>query len=240
MMSRGALRSIRIRLRAYTASFRAPSFVAYQLSLPVPPLATIFGLLSAAAGRWILPNEVPWLAYCCTYDARVKDLEAIYGVERKKPEDTPRYSERNIVWREFLVHPELTLFLPVEWQEPFRRPRYPLVLGRSQDLASTEEMTETILDPVEEGQLFGVLLPVRLIAQNGVTAVLHNLPIAFTADPDRQPVRVEMFGIIDGQRTQRRPSTANIRQADGWLVRDRETGIVVPLYRQEWLLHGDR
>lgn len=239
-MSDGALQAVRIRLRAYTASFRAPSFVAYQLSLAVPPLATIFGLLSAAAGRWILPDEVPWLAYCCTYDTRVKDLEAIYSVVRGKREEAPRYSERNIVWREFLVHPELLLFLPIEWREPFRRPRYPLVLGRSQDVAFTEEMVETTLDPVEQGQVSGVLLPVHLIAQNSVTAVLHNLPIAFTADPDRQPVRVEMFGIIDGQRTQRRPMTATIRQADGWLVRDRKTGIVVPLYRQEWLLHGNR
>lgn len=239
-MSRTALHAIRIRLRAYTASFRAPSFVAYQLSLSVPPIATIFGLLSAATGRWVLPDELPWVAYCCTYDARVKDLEAIYGVERKKPEEAPRYAERNIVWREFLVNPELILFLPVEWEVPLRRPRYPLVLGRSQDLAATEEITETTLDPVDHGQVVGVLLPVRLIAQNRVTALLHNLPIAFTADPDRHPIRVEMFGIIDGQRTQRRAITTEIRQAAGWLFRDQETGIVVPLYRQEWLLHGDR
>uniref|UniRef100_A0A7C5RTS3 Type I-B CRISPR-associated protein Cas5 n=1 Tax=Thermomicrobium roseum TaxID=500 RepID=A0A7C5RTS3_THERO len=239
-MSHGALQAIRICLKAYTASFRVPSFVAYQLSLAVPPLSTIFGLLSAAAGRWILPDEVPWLAYCCTYDARARDLETIYGVERKKLEDAPRYAERNIVWREFLVNPELTLFLPPDWWESFRRPRYPLVLGRSQDLAATEEMAEAVLEPVEEGQLFGVLLPVHLIAQNGVTAVLHNLPIAFTADPDRQPVRIEMFGIIDGQRVQRRPMAANIRAAGGWLFRDRATGTIVPLYRREWLLHGDR
>ena len=79
------IEAVRIVLIAYTASFRVPAFVGYQLTLTVPPLCTIFGLLSAAAGRWVMPSEVEWLAYRCTYESKANDLEAIYTVERSKP-----------------------------------------------------------------------------------------------------------------------------------------------------------
>jgi CRISPR-associated protein Cas5t len=230
--------AVRICLTALTASFRAPSFVAYQLSLAVPPLATIFGLLSAARGHWVMPHEVPWLAYRLTYAARAMDLESIYTVERKKVTDTPRFEERNIVQREFLVSPELDLFLPAEWRDPFLRPRYQLVLGRSQDVATVVSIEPALLEPVSTGPVTGVLLPAEVVARNGVTAVLQNLPVAFTPDPERAPVRVTMFGLIDGQRSTRGLQFVTIEDGAGWLVRDRESGVVVPLYRQEWILDG--
>jgi CRISPR-associated protein Cas5t len=230
--------AIRIRITALTASFRAPSFVAYQLSLGVPPLATVFGLLSAASGRWITPEDVPWLAYRLTYAARAMDLEAIYAVERKEPLATPRFTERNIVQREFLVQPELDLFLPPDWRAFFERPRYQLVLGRSQDIAMVEAIEPAELEPVEGGAVAGVLLPIDLVVRNGVTAVLHNLPVAFTPDPDRQPYRVALFGLIDGQRGALGVRTTMLADGSGWLVHDRRSGIVVPVYRQEWILHG--
>ncbi|WP_448575533.1 CRISPR-associated protein Cas5 [Thermomicrobium sp.] len=230
--------AVRIRLTALTASFRAPSFVAYQLSLAVPPLATIFGLLSAARGHWVMPQEVPWLAYRLTYAGRAMDLETIYTVKRKDAADTPRFKERNIVQREFLVSPELDLFLPVEWRDPFLRPRYQLVLGRSQDLATVVSIEPAALEPVSRGSVTGVLLPAEVVARNGVTAVLQNLPVAFTPDPERAPVRVTMFGLVDGERSARGLRLVSIEDAADWLVCDRESGIVVPLYRQEWILDG--
>ncbi|MCS7255999.1 MAG: type I-B CRISPR-associated protein Cas5b [Thermomicrobium sp.] len=239
MLDRLPLQAVRIRLTGYTASFRAPSFVAYQLSLPVPPLATIFGLLSAAAGRWVMPDEVEWVAYRLTYSARAMDLETIYGMERAKPTDAARYAERNVVRREFLVAPELLLYLPVAWAESFRRPRYPLVLGRSQDLATVEEITTTVLEWVSSGEVTGVLLPIEVVWRNGLTAVLHNLPIAFTADPEREPVRVALFGSIDGQRVGSRLRMATITEGDSWLVRDIAAQVIVPLYQRKWLLYGD-
>lgn len=230
--------AIRIRVTALTASFRAPSFVAYQLSLPVPPLATVFGLLSAARGEWVTPENVPWLAYRLTYAARAMDLEAIYSVERKQAADVPRFKERNIVQREFLVQPELDVFLPAAWRTAFERPRYHLVLGRSQDIAMLEAIEPAELEPVATGAVAGVLLPVELVARNGVTALLHSLPVGFTADPDRRPIRVAMFGIIDGQRSSRGVRLVTLSDGAGWLVRDRRSEIVMPLYRREWLLHG--
>jgi len=165
-------------------------------------------------------------------------LETIYTVERKDAADTPRYKERNIVQREFLVHPELDLFLPAEWRAPFQRPRYQLVLGRSQDVATVVSIEAASLEPVSTGPVTGVLLPADVVARNGITAVLQNLPVAFTPDPERAPVRVAMFGLVDGERSARGLRLVSIEDGEGWLVRDRASGIVVPLYPQEWILNG--
>lgn len=225
--------AIRILLTAYTASFRVPGFVAHQLTLPVPPLSTIYGLLSAAAGRWILPNEVEWLGYRCEYEGKAVDLEAIITVERAKPTEAARFVGRNVLQREFLVMPCLTLYLPPEWEAVFRKPRYPLLLGRTQDLAGVESLTPVTLEPVDEGEVSGVLLPFELVAnsQNRVGAWLQNLPLAFTAEPYRQLLGIKIFGVVDAKH---RPALV---RTPGWLVRDVTDGAVVPLYRREWIEH---
>ncbi len=231
--------AVYIRIAALTASFRAPSFVAYQPSLSVPPPATIFGLLSAASGRWITPEEVPWLAYRFTYAARAFDLETIYMVQRDTADAVPRFADRNIVRREFLLSPVLDLWLPSEWRAPFERPRYQLVLGRSQDIAMVETIQQTVMEPVEEGAVAGVVLPIELVVANGVTAILHNLPIAFTADPERRPYRVALFGVLDGRRSSLGLRNTRLTDRQGWLIRDQRLGIVVPRFTQEWMLRGD-
>ncbi|WP_169719391.1 type I-B CRISPR-associated protein Cas5b [Desulfovirgula thermocuniculi] len=223
--------AIRIVLTAYTASFRVPSFVGHQLTLPVPPLSTIYGLLSAAAGRWILPTEVEWLAYRCEYEGKAVDLEAIITVERSKPTEAARLVGRNVLQREFLVMPRLALYLPPEWEAAFRKPRYPLLLGRTQDVAGVDSITPVTLEPVDEGEVSGVLLPLELVAdsQNRVGAWLHNLPLAFTAEPYRKLLGMKIFGVVD---VRHRPAFV---RAFGWLVRDTTGGTVVPLYRREWV-----
>lgn len=227
--------AIRVILTAYTASFRVPSFVGHQLTLPVPPLSTIYGLLSAAAGRWILPTEVEWLAYRCEYEGKALDLEAIYQFDRADekavPIPKPYPKTRTILQREFLVMPRLTLYLPPEWEAAFRKPRYPLLLGRTQDVAGVESITPVTLEPVDKGEVSGVLLPLELVADshNRVGAWLHNLPLAFTAEPHRQLLGMKIFGVVDAKQ---RP--ALVRTA-GWLVRDAAGKAVVPLYRREWI-----
>jgi len=224
------LKALRITLTAYTASFRVPHFVGHQLTLPVPPLSTIYGLISAAAGRWVLPEEVEWLAYRFEYGGKGIDLEAIWTVERKKPHESARFVTRNVIQREFLAFPTLTLYLPPEWEAPFHCPRYPLLLGRTQDVAGVEEIARTVLEPVDKGEVGGVLLPMELIkmAERG-SAWLHNLPVAFTDEPLRRPLRLHIFGVVDAHRP------IHLRGLDSWLVRDTQSGAVIPVYRREWV-----
>lgn len=228
--------AIRVVLTAYTASFRVPGFVGHQLTLPVPPLSTIYGLISAATGRWILPSDVEWLAYRCEYEGKAVDLEAIITVERPKPTEAARLVGRNVLQREFLVMPRLTLYLPPEWEAAFRKPRYPLLLGRTQDVAAVESITRVTLEPVDEGEVSGVLLPLELVmkSQNRVGAWLQNLPIAFTSEPYRQLLGMKIFGVVDARR-----SPALVR-TPGWLVRDTAGEAVLPLYSREWVEHALR
>lgn len=223
---------VRIILTAYTASFRVPSFIGHQLTLPVPPLSTIYGLLSAAAGRWVSPQEVAWLGYRCDYESKGMDLEAIWTVERPRPHEAARFVTRNVIQREFLAMPRLTLYLPSEWAIAFLRPRYALLLGRTQDVASVEAVKPVTLEPVGEGEVNGVLLPLELVVQNNAPAWLHNLPVALTNEPRRRLLGMKVFGVVDARR---RPTRV---RAAGWLVHDIEADIVVPFYQREWIVNA--
>ena len=52
------MRVLRVHLMGWTASFRYPIFVTgYQPTLPVPPVSTIYGLISAAKGEYVIPEQ---------------------------------------------------------------------------------------------------------------------------------------------------------------------------------------
>jgi CRISPR-associated protein Cas5t len=230
------IKATRITITAYTASFRVPHFVGYQLTLTVPPLSTIYGLISAAAGRWISPEEVKWLAYRCEYESKAMDTETIVQIERKKEDQTPQPRKPPetfaVIRREFLVMPRVTLYLPPEWGSLFRCPRYSLLLGRTQDVATVEEMKRVYLRQISSGKASGVLLPFELVAKGDVSAWLQNLPVAFTDEPVRRPLRMHIFGIVDVH------CPGEVRDADSWLVLDTESNVVVPIFRKEWVLRG--
>lgn len=222
---------IRVVITAYSASFCAPGMLGYQLTLPVPPLSAIYGLLSAAAGRWVAPNEVEWLAYRFEYEGKATDLEAIITFERRRPDDTPTFAGRNVIKREFLTNPCLTLYLPNCWEQSFRRPRYSLLLGRTQDVACVESIEPAQLQPVDEGMLSGVLLPWEVIQnqQGRVHAWLQSLAIAFSDGAPRRLLGKHIFGVLDAHQ---RPSQVN---APNWLAHDPIQNHTVPVYRWEWI-----
>lgn len=231
----GKMDAVRVVLRAYTASFRVPGFYGYQLTLPVPPLATVYGIIAAAVGRWVSPYDVEWLAYACDYQSKGKDLEAIYQFERKDEKSVPVLKpypkSRTVIEREFLFMPSLTLYLPPEWEAAFLRPRYPLLLGRSQDVATVESLKLVKLEFPDEGQVKGVILPIELVSDRGnrVKAWLQNLPLALTGEPYRRLLGMRIFGIVDAQ------GGSSLIRTRNWLIRDSNDGRVVPIYRREWV-----
>ena len=53
-MDKERIKVLRVKLRSLTASFRQIGFITgYQPTLPVPPLSTIYGIISAAKGEFI-------------------------------------------------------------------------------------------------------------------------------------------------------------------------------------------
>lgn len=124
--------ALEVTVTAPVVSFRNPLYAGVQLTLPCPPPATVGGLLAAAAGGW---SEVdPEQRFAMAFRARGSgtDLETYHPLEAGggKAEPTPRE-------RDFLADVTLTVWLLDDlerWESRFRRPVWPLRLGRSQDL----------------------------------------------------------------------------------------------------------
>ena len=221
--------AIRIDVRAYTASFRVPGMMGYQISSPVPPPATIYGLLAAASGREVTPRET-WIAYRFEYEARAQDLETLITYSEKGPEWVQRlYAVKTQpVIRQFLFNPHLVLYLiPGLAAEALLRPRYPLLLGRSQDVAYVESYQAVSLEVVGQAQIAGVLVPFP--AQN-VQSQLFSFPTYFEM-ANRRALAVKPFHVLDFQRGPQTTTIPNLfyREAEGGDV------FAVPLFDQKVL-----
>ncbi len=221
----------RIVLRSYTASFRVPHFHGRQLSLSAPPPSTIFGLISAAAGNWVIPGkDLPWIGYRFYYQAKGEDLETIISYGKDGPSYKKGQLIRNVFWREFLFGCELTLYLPKGWKKYFCRPRFPLLLGRSQDVAYVAEMDDVELYPATEGELQGVLLPYKYIFSWKIPAVIYNLPVAFESPSHLKILNMQVFGVVE-----KYPNF--IFPENDLLYKDPSSNYLIPIFKAENLLH---
>ena len=78
------MKVFRIKISAWTASFRYPNIISgYQPTLEVPPLSTILGLMNACAGRYLNHADME-IGYYFSYRSISNDLETIYlrGIKR--------------------------------------------------------------------------------------------------------------------------------------------------------------
>ena len=169
-MNKERLEAVKVELEGPVASFRYPHFlIGRQPTYPMPPPSTIYGLISAALGHFPDPEALQF-AYrfeCARH--RVDDVETIWFVQpntatrgeaaRKNLEATS-----NILPREWLVHPRLTLYVTGGKLEAlyraFRSPCYILTLGRSQELVSVRRVERVVLHTARRGWLGPGLLPV--------------------------------------------------------------------------------
>jgi len=95
------MEALRIKIEGWTASFRYPGFISgFQPTLPVPPLSTVYGLISAAKGELVGPDDVS-IGYVFESQSKAIDLEAIYELS---PGLT---AKSNVVKREFLFDAEM-------------------------------------------------------------------------------------------------------------------------------------
>lgn len=190
------LEAIRVTIRAYTASFRPPGIAGYQPTLPAPPLSTVYGLLAAAVGHDVDPQRV-WVGYRFQATAQAEDLEKIIPFGTTGPEWKAEWAQMNTVpiKRQFLYEPRLELYVPqeAELEHAFLTPRFPLLLGRSQDVAYVERLDRVPLQPVSRGKVEGVLLPFPV---PGVRSQIYSLPTYLPTHPPRKPLAVKPFQIV--------------------------------------------
>jgi CRISPR-associated protein Cas5t len=185
------MRVARIYIRGWTASFRYPAFISgFQPTLPVPPLSTIYGLLSAARGEIVTPADTK-VGYVFQSHGIAIDLEAIYELH-----DTPLRANTNVVKRQVLCEPELFLYVSdLDFAEYFRSPHYPLLLGRSTELAMVVKSEPFELGERNNVRVGGSIFPFSVT--NGVTGILQSLPTHFTNEIPRRAVGTQPFCLVE-------------------------------------------
>ena len=182
------MKVLRVHITGWVSSFRNPLFISgFQPTLPIPPLSALYGLLTAAKGDWVTPHDVS-IGFVFHSSGKAVDLETVYESSGKLE------AKLNINRREFLVQPQLYLYTPEMWlKEAFERPRYPLLLGRSSDLATVKSIKEIQLQNVSETIYQDTLLPfpdAQLFGQ------VQALPTHFTAEIPRRPCGTRAYCLI--------------------------------------------
>lgn len=199
---------LRVKIEGWTASFRYPGFISgFQPTLPVPPLSTIYGLISAARGELVGPDDVS-VGYVFDFETKAIDLETIYELGDNLS------AKSNVIKREFLYRPELYLYLDnVGFKEDFLKPVYPLVIGRSGDLAMISEIKMIELKETEGKRLGKTILPFGV---NGAHGVLHALPTHFSDSIPRKAIGVKPYILMDEFFTY--PEKCEYDEEMDWLV----------------------
>lgn len=212
----------RINLTSWTASFRYPNLISgTQPTLPVPPLSTLNGLISAAMGYpyAVSPNER--FGFFFTYESRGVDLETVYQMGQKLTG-----IKQNVLKREFLVNASLFIYTSSEkiaWA--FSTPYFQLTLGRSGDLATVKEIKAMEI-PQTKQELLTVKGTVVPFSQPGkdreehiyLPAPIQALPRAFDSVSPRRNLGTAPFYILDKDYYQKTPI-----QAEG--IHDDDLGI---------------
>lgn len=162
------MQALKIIAEGDVASFRYPHFMlGVHLTYGMPPPSTIYGHLCGAIGERIPPDSLRW-AYHFEYDVRFMDYEHTH-IFSKDPKLNPTE-------REQLFRPRLTLYLDdLALFDAFVNPRYPVVLGRSQDIMTYTHIEEITLHRTQRAFFDGTLLPMT------VTPDAPRVPNATTA-----------------------------------------------------------
>lgn len=187
------MKAFRIHITSWTASFRYPNLISgYQPSLAVPPLSTIFGLFSAAAGEYVSPHDAA-LGYVFQFASQTIDVETIYQFTNKSARLT---TKSNIIRRQILFDNDLWIYVTDQRiAETFTHPYFPMLLGRSGDLACVNRVDEIELKPLPElSRLRGTTVP---MGNTPLSAPIHALPVGFTNEIPRRNMGTFPYFILD-------------------------------------------
>lgn len=211
----------RITISSWTSSFRYPNIISgHQPTLLVPPISTVLGLLNACSGKYIEYKELLIGYYFC-YAAKSTDLETIYQIEINDKGIPKNQVKSNIINREFLFDCKLIVYLKdIEYVEYFRKPYFQILLGRSNDLASIDNIEQVELQEINcANKIKGQIVP---FIGNYLPGTLQALPTYFTNTIPRNNIGTEAFSII--------PYTANDFNTNLTAYRDNIEGSEVDIY----------
>lgn len=188
------MRVYRIKISSWTSSFRYPNIMSgFQPTMDVPPISTVLGIINSCAGEYQRFSNIE-LGYYFEYEAKSVDLETIYMVEVNKNAPTNKVKS-NVIKREFLYGCKLYIYLTDEKiVNFFRNPVYQVLLGRSSDLATIEEIKTLNLPEIENAsKIKGQMMPVSVGLFPGN---MQALPIYFTDTIPRRNIDTQPFSVI--------------------------------------------
>lgn len=200
------MRVARVRVYAPVTSFRHPFFVTgAQPSFAMPPPSTVHGHCASALGEWPDPSTF-FFGIHFMFKARARDLEhqhiatALSGKTRLRVPtddgDVPATTEVSIqpVTREFLFDARMTLYLDPSFADAFRKPVFPVVLGRSQDLAEVEAVDEVTLERPTRARIEHTLLPqaLRPCVRFGPTVLLTR----YISEPPKRDATFAQYIVL--------------------------------------------
>lgn len=160
------MRVLKVVAEGITTSFRYPHFMQQiHPTFEMPPPATIYGHIASVLGDWFDPQGVRF-AYHFTFTGRATDKEhiivAVPATGVLKGTKIPKVLEGNVTPfdRSLLFQPHLTLYINrPEWENAFRSPHYPVLLGRSQDLFTYTSVSTIELAQASQAYFEHTLLP---------------------------------------------------------------------------------
>lgn len=188
------MKAIRAEVKAVTASFRYPMFaVSFQPTYRIPPVSTVYGLLSAAKGSKVDIHDVS-VGYDFVSNGSGIDLERILKFGDKGISKPASYVGSDIVRREFLYDCTLNLYISDrKFKEYLKHPRFTLLLGRQSDLAMITRIEEIELAPKEEVEVSNTIIPFS----GKVPGQAIALPSDFTDESERRPLEVRTYLILE-------------------------------------------
>ena len=239
-----AMRVLKVEVEAPVCSFRYPHFlVGKQVTFPMPPPSTIYGHVASAMGGWPDPARLRF-AYRFTCEGRGEDLEhqhiiwpdrGMFGSKGEYPVSVAVSIQPTR--REFLFNVRLDLYLDYPdldgLAKAFAEPRWPVVLGRSQDLACYRNIQVVELEPSPKGYYEDTLLPFRLRYRTGRGVTLY-MP-RYVGPPPFREATFDRFIALAGRVLDPGPDVAGGDDADVLLRLDgKDETLWVDPYSPEW------
>lgn len=189
------MKTYKIEIITWTSSFRYPNLISgFQPTLDVPPISTVLGLINAACGYYRKYEQLR-IGYYFSYEYKTTDVETIYMIEGNSKGKASNYAKSNVIKREILFNNRLVVYLENEnLVNSFRNPVLPLLLGRSNDLASVISINSVEIEPIKKAsKVKGQIIPFN---HNFLPGQIQALPKYFTDDIPRGSIGTEPYTII--------------------------------------------
>jgi len=152
--------AIHVQLEGLTAFFKHPlTITGTQISLPCPPYSTLLGIMSAIAGRNVLPSETR-LGFEFRCRSRGLEIEKTDRLALNKNVLSPHREGQGVLKRYIYFQPQLDLYVTnLEFEAAFHSPVSTPTLGRSQDIAWIKKVERVSLLERSSGKIGPTLIP---------------------------------------------------------------------------------